>query len=91
MLFSTCFVSDESLWNAARSTVAPKADSQSDAVGTMIFIPAYWSFDPKRDLNWLAIMALHKARGVPKQEGGCAVRGIAGTLTTENGGLAWIH
>lgn len=35
--------------------------------GTMIFIPAYWSFDNKRDLNWRAITALHKARGVPKQ------------------------
>jgi hypothetical protein len=35
--------------------------------GTMIFIPAYWSFDPKRDLNWRAITGLHKARGVPKQ------------------------
>ena len=35
--------------------------------GTMIFIPAYWSFDPKRDLKWRAITALHKARGVPKQ------------------------
>ena len=35
--------------------------------GTMIFIPAYWSFDPKRDLNWRSITALHKARGVPKQ------------------------
>jgi hypothetical protein len=33
----------------------------------MFFIPAYWSFDPKRDLNWRAITALHKARGVPKQ------------------------
>jgi hypothetical protein len=33
----------------------------------MIFILAYWSFDPKRDLNWRAITALHKARGVPKQ------------------------
>jgi hypothetical protein len=35
--------------------------------GTMIFIPAYWSFDPKRDLNWRAITALHKARGMQKQ------------------------
>jgi len=32
--------------------------------GTMIFIPTYWSFDQKRDLNWRAITALHKARGV---------------------------
>jgi hypothetical protein len=36
--------------------------------GTIIFIPAYWSFDPKRDLNWRAIIALHKARGVPKRD-----------------------
>ncbi len=35
--------------------------------GTMIFIPAYWSFDPKRDLNWRTITALHTARGVRKQ------------------------
>ena len=35
--------------------------------GTMIFIPAYWSLDPKRDLNWRSFTALHKARGVPKQ------------------------
>ncbi|PYJ30714.1 MAG: hypothetical protein DMF24_11430 [Verrucomicrobia bacterium] len=35
--------------------------------GTMIFIPAYWSFDARRDLNWRAITALHKARGVRKQ------------------------
>lgn len=35
--------------------------------GTMLFIPAYWSLDPKRDLNWRAITALHKARGVQKQ------------------------
>src|SRR6266498_1681864 len=35
--------------------------------GTMIFIPAYWSFDSKRDLKWRAITALHKARGVRKQ------------------------
>lgn len=35
--------------------------------GTMIFIPAYWSFDPKRDLKWKEITALHKVRGVQKQ------------------------
>lgn len=35
--------------------------------GTMIFIPAYWSFDPKRDLKWQSITLLHKARGVRKQ------------------------
>jgi hypothetical protein len=33
----------------------------------MIFIPAYWSFDAKRDLNWRAITSLHRARGVRKQ------------------------
>jgi len=35
--------------------------------GTMILIPAYWSFDPKRDLNWKAITGLHRARGVQRQ------------------------
>ena len=35
--------------------------------GTMLFIPAYWSFDPKRDVNWPSITKLHKARGVRKQ------------------------
>jgi hypothetical protein len=34
--------------------------------GTMILIPGYWSFDPKRDLNWKAITALHRARGVQR-------------------------
>jgi hypothetical protein len=45
--------------------------------GTMIFIPAYWSFDPKRDLNWRAITALHKARGVPKQGAKLGVNQLA--------------
>jgi hypothetical protein len=35
--------------------------------GTMIFVPAYWSLDPKRDLKWGAISALHRARGVRRQ------------------------
>ena len=35
--------------------------------GTQIFIPGYWSFDPKRDLNWKKILRLHRARGVARQ------------------------
>lgn len=35
--------------------------------GTMIFIPAYWSLDYKRDFKWQTITALHRARGVPRQ------------------------
>jgi len=35
--------------------------------GTMIFIPAYWSFDYKRDLKPKSLAALHKARGVERQ------------------------
>ncbi len=35
--------------------------------GTMILIPGYWSFDPKRDLNWKAITKLHRARGIQRQ------------------------
>ncbi len=35
--------------------------------GTMIFIPAYWSFDAKRDVNWGSITKLHKSRGQHRQ------------------------
>jgi len=37
------------------------------AFGTMIFIPSYWSFDYKRDVQWAAVMKLHKARALKKQ------------------------
>jgi hypothetical protein len=30
--------------------------------GTMIHIPAYWPFDPKRDICWEPIAKLHHAR-----------------------------
>ena len=30
--------------------------------GTMIHIPAYWSFDPKRDIQWTAVAKLHRTR-----------------------------
>lgn len=36
--------------------------------GTMIFIPSWWSLDPKRDLNWSEIKKLHKVR-VPSKQG----------------------
>lgn len=35
--------------------------------GTMIFIPAYWSFDAKRDVHWPAVKKLHGARALKKQ------------------------
>ena len=44
--------------------------------GTMIHIPAYWSFDPKRDLRWDAIAKLHRAR-VPKRQGNALAEGYA--------------
>jgi hypothetical protein len=37
------------------------------AHGLMVFIPTYWSFDPRRDLNWTEINKLHKARGGLRQ------------------------
>lgn len=37
------------------------------AHGTMIVIPAYWSFDRRRDLKWDAIMDLHKLRNEGRQ------------------------
>jgi hypothetical protein len=34
--------------------------------GTMIHIPAYWSFDPKRDIRWDAIASLQKMKDAGK-------------------------
>lgn len=34
---------------------------------TMIVIPAYWSFDPKRDIRWSEIARLHRARARHRQ------------------------
>ncbi len=35
--------------------------------GTMIHIPAYWSFDPKRDIRWDVIAKLHRMRVFGRQ------------------------
>jgi hypothetical protein len=44
--------------------------------GTMIHIPAYWSFDPKRDIRWDAIARLHRTR-VPGRQGPALAEGLA--------------
>lgn len=46
------------------------------AYGTMIHIPAYWSFDPKRDIRWDAIASLHRTR-VPGRQGSSLAEGLA--------------
>ncbi|HEX5398952.1 MAG TPA: hypothetical protein VFY06_07880 [Verrucomicrobiae bacterium] len=47
--------------------------------GTMIHIPAYWSFDPKRDIRWDAIAKLHRTR-VPHRQGSALAEGFAGRM-----------
>lgn len=44
--------------------------------GTMIHIPVYWSFDPKRDIRWDAIASLHRAR-VLRRQGAVLAEGFA--------------
>jgi hypothetical protein len=44
--------------------------------GTMIHLPAYWSFDPKRDIRWDAIAKLHRTR-VPRRQGVALAEGVA--------------
>jgi hypothetical protein len=44
--------------------------------GTMIHIPAYWSFDPKRDIRWDAIASLHRVR-VHGRQGNAIAEGVA--------------
>jgi hypothetical protein len=36
-------------------------------LGTTIFIPGYWSFDPKRDIKWRELLKFHRSRGVKRQ------------------------
>lgn len=35
--------------------------------GTMIMIPSYWSFDPKRDMRWDTVACLHRPRAAKRQ------------------------
>jgi hypothetical protein len=49
------------------------------AYGTMIHIPAYWSFDPKRDIRWDAIASLHRVR-VPGRQGYALAEGRAARM-----------
>jgi hypothetical protein len=44
--------------------------------GTMILVPSYWSFDPKRDIRWDAIAKLHRVR-VPGRQGAALAEGLA--------------
>jgi hypothetical protein len=44
--------------------------------GTMIHIPSYWSFDPKRDIRWKAIARLHRTR-VHGRQGSALAEGRA--------------
>lgn len=44
--------------------------------GTMIHIPSYWSFDPKRDIQWEAVAKLHRTR-VPGRQGAALAAGLA--------------
>lgn len=46
------------------------------AHGTMILIPSFWSFDPKRDLRWEAINKLHRVR-VAGRQGAALAEGLA--------------
>ena len=45
------------------------------ALGTMIFIPAYWSLDGKRDIIWSKVNKLHRARSLKKQ-GASLAKGV---------------
>ena len=47
--------------------------------GTMIHIPAYWSFDPKRDIRWDAVAKLHRTR-VTGRQGSALAEGVVERL-----------
>jgi hypothetical protein len=35
--------------------------------GTVLFIPGYWNFDPKRDIKWSELLTPHRSRGLKRQ------------------------
>ena len=37
--------------------------------GTSVFVPGYWSFDPKRDIEWKQLKGFHESRGTVKRQG----------------------
>lgn len=50
------------LYGMARDTpLLTKPTVSATPLGTLIFIPRYWAFDPSRDLDWKAIRGLHRA------------------------------
>jgi len=46
-----------------------KATVEMTSSGTQVFIPAYWSLDPKRDFKWGRIAQMHRTRGVSTRQG----------------------
>ena len=44
-----------------------KLTANTTPLGTIIFIPSYWSFDPSRDVRWKNIAHLHRQHGAKKQ------------------------
>lgn len=56
------------LWAVARGKpLVLKPSVTVTPWGTQIFIPAWQSFDAKRDFDWAYIARLHRARGIPRQ------------------------
>lgn len=54
------------LYGMARDTpLLTKPTVSGTPLGTLIFIPRYWAFDPSRDLDWKAIRRIHRAVSGP--------------------------
>jgi len=47
--------------------IVAKLSFEVTPFGTTIFIPGYWSFDPKRDIKWKELIQFHRSRGIKRQ------------------------
>ena len=57
--------------------------------GTMILVPRYWSFDPRRDLKWREIKSWHRLRSAKKQGVKLGVNEVERRQEAEKAGEYW--
>ena len=75
-------------WVAAKPLLL-KLSVNLTPFSTIIEVPKYWSFDPKRDLKWGAVTKLHRMRQVKRQGPKLSLGRSARREEAERGRALW--
>jgi hypothetical protein len=59
--------------------------------GTILMVPRYWSFDPRRDLKWKAITRLHRVRSAQRQGEKLSANNAERRREAERGRALWVE